>query len=210
MKKLIIFTLTIALFSLKAAFNQEVFKLTIIQPPPLTITISGAIDATEGEVVNLDTLFHVEGDISYVREWKFNDGVQLQTIDNPILTLTNNGVFYLTVIDENGCTVFDSIALNVATNIENMHSDQNNLQSIHIYPNPNSGTFDILISDCLPGCSVQIINSLGVQLLNRNLDCNNSEYLGTIILPTREPGMYFLLVKKDKKIIYKQKVIILK
>ena len=208
--KFIILTVIGTLLSLSSSFGQEVFKLTIKQPPPLTITISEGIDASKEEVVNLDTLFNVEGNISYAREWKFNDGVQLQTVDNPIVTLTTNGVFYLTIVDENGCTAIDSIALNVATDIKDIYSDQDNQASIHVFPNPNSGTFNILISDCLPGYSAQVLNSLGVQLLNRDLNCNNNDYRETIILPRNEPGMYFLLIKKDKRIVYTKKVIILK
>jgi len=61
MNKLIIFAFTIALFSPKPAFSQQAFKLGLKQPPPLTITISETINATVGEVVNLDTYFNVEG-----------------------------------------------------------------------------------------------------------------------------------------------------
>jgi len=204
-RKFIIFLLALVFLSSKTAYTQEAFKLSIKQLPPLTITLSNDINATVGQVVNLDTLFHVSANIPYTREWKFWDGVQLQTVANPVFTVTKKGVFYLTVINENGCTAHDSIAFDVVTGI---HSEQENQQSIRVYPNPNTGEFDILISDCQPGFSIQIINSLGVQLLNRVLDCNNSEYSGTIIMPNREAGTYFLLVKKDNKIIYRKKVII--
>ncbi len=206
MKKLILIALAIILFSLKPAFNQEVFKLTITQPSPLTYTISGSLEAEEGEIIDLDTLFHVEGDKTYIQEWKFSNGAQQQTINNSIFTLTENGVFYLTIIDENGCSYFDSISLNVVTDIGDIFPD--NPLNIQVYPNPNKGTFEILIPDCLPGYSIHVINSIGVQVLNKNLECNNSEYLETIVLPPGVSGLYYLLIKKDKKIIYKQKVII--
>ena len=209
MKKLILFTFTIALFSPKPAFSQQVFKLGLKQPPPLTITISEIINATVGEVINLDTYFSVEGVITYNREWKFWNGALLQTIDNPLFTVTSGGMFYLTVISEYKCTVLDSITLNVITDIEDINADKDNPQSIRVYPNPNGGTFDIIISDCQLGFSVEIINSLGVQLLNKPLDCNNNEYSGTIVMPDRKSGTYYLLVKNGNKTIYRQKVIIL-
>jgi hypothetical protein len=208
-KKLIIFILAIAFLSSKTAFNQEAFKLSLKQLPPLAITISEAINATAGEVVNLDTLFQVEGSVPYSRIWKFRHGPLSQTIDNPIFTVTSDGVFYLTVINGNGCSVLDSIALNIITGIKDIPPDKENRQSIHVYPNPNAGTFDITISNGQPGSSVEIINSLGVRLLNKALDCNNNEYSGKIIMPDRKSGTYYLLVKKGKKIIYRQKVIIL-
>jgi hypothetical protein len=209
LKKFLIFTIIVALFSFENAFNQQVYRLSINQPPPLTITISEEINATVGEVFNLDTWFHVEGDISYDRIWKFWDGSLLQTIDNPVFTVTSDGVFYLTVINEKGCTALDSIAINIITGLDDKLSDDDNRNYIHVYPNPNTGTFDITISDCQPGFSIEIINSLGVQLFNRMLDCNNNEFSERIVMPYRKSGTYYLLVKKGGKIIYRQKVIIL-
>ena len=209
MKKLSILFIALVYLSLTPAFNQQVYKLTVKQPPALTITISESINETVGEVVNLDSWFHVEGTVAYNRIWKFWNGSKLQTVDNPIYTITSKGVFYLTVLNEYGCSVLDSITLNVITDIEDINSD-NNPRSIRVYPNPNAGTFDITISDCQPGSSVEIINSLGVRFLNKPLECNNNEYSGTIMMPAGESGTYYLLVKQDSKIIYRQKVIILK
>jgi hypothetical protein len=202
MKKLTLFIFIFAYLSLKPVFSQQAYKLTIKQSPALTITVFDTINAILGDVVNLDTFFHVEGDISYNRQWKFWNGSLLQTVDNPVFTIASDGVFYLTVNNENGCAILDSITLNVST-------EENYLQSIHVYPNPNVGTFTIKISDCLPGFSFEIFNSLGVKLLDRTLDCYNDDYSETIIMPSRRSGLYILLVKKGNKIIYMQKIIIL-
>jgi hypothetical protein len=92
-KKYIIFLLTLTLLSSKTAFTQEAFRLNIKQLPPLTISVTDSINASVGQAVNLDSMFHVSGDISYSREWKFWDGVQLQTVANPVFTVTKKGVF---------------------------------------------------------------------------------------------------------------------
>lgn len=210
MKNLLLFSIIIALVSFKTATCQQVFKLNIKQLQPFTYNICKSISAGEGEVINLDTLLHVEGDISYFPEWSFYDGIQTYTINNTLLTLTTNGVLYLSIIDENGCTTTDSVVVNVITDIGYIPFDTNKTQNIKVYPNPNSGTFEILIPDCLPGYSIQVINSLGVQLINKNLECNNTGYLGTIVIPDNEPGTYFLLVMKDDKTIYRNKVIVYK
>jgi hypothetical protein len=209
-KKLIIFVSILAFVSLKTAYNQEVYKLTVKQPPTLIITLSEDINATIGEVINLDSLFYVAGNNSWYRAWKFWDGSQLQDIYDPLFTIPGNGVFYLTVTsNENGCSITDTVALNIVTGIKDISPDNNNRQSVHIYPNPNSGTFNVKISDCMPGFYIEIINSLGIQIFGRSLDCNNNEYHGTIELPVKEPGVYFLLVRQADKIIFRQKVIIL-
>jgi len=210
MKNLLLFSLIVALFSFKSATGQQVFKLNVDQPPPFTYSICDAIIANEGELINLDTLLHVEGDISYFPEWSFYDGIQTHSINNTLLTLTTNGVLYLTIIDENGCTNIDSVVVSVITDIGVIPFDLDNTQNVKLYPNPNDGSFTIHISDCLPGYSIQVINSLGIQILNKNLECNNTGYLGTIIIPNKEPGIYFLLLNNENKTLYKQKVIVYK
>jgi hypothetical protein len=208
MRKFILFAFAITLFSVKTAFNQQLYRLHISQPPPITITLAESINAPVGTVVNLDTLFHVQGDITYQREWKFRDEEQWETIDNPILTLNKKGVFYLTITDRNGCKTNDSVAYDVATGIGNNYTYPNQ-PSIQVYPNPNTGTFDINISECLPGFSLQLINSIGVQLLNQTLNCNKNEYATSITIPGGHPGIYYLIVKNNNTLIYSQKVILL-
>ena len=209
MKKLLPFALALTLFSVKTAFNQQVYRLHISQPPPIHITTVETINAPVGTLVNLDTLFHVQGNITYNWEWKFWDGAQLEIIDNPIRTLSKNGVFYLTVVDKYGCTTIDSVTFDVATGIGNDHFNPNQ-PSIKVYPNPNTGTFDIKISECLPGFTLQLINSIGVPILYSPLDCNRNEISEMITIPGGKPGIYYLMVKKDNTIIYRQKVILLK
>lgn len=209
MKRILLFALIVALPGLKAAFSQEVFRLNINQPPPLIVTVSGSIDATVGETINLDTLFVVEGDVYYSREWKFWDGSLLESVDDPVITLTENGVLYLTVIDENSCTAVDSVSVNLATGIGPVFTDRDPGQPVRVFPNPNTGSFDIIISDCLPGYSIEIINPLGIRLLNMLLDCNNNEYSSTIMIPSGKPGIYFLLIRHNREIVYSQRVVIL-
>jgi len=211
MKKLLLFALIISIYSLRPAFNQQAYKLTVKQPKPLTIIITKTVKAAVGEVVNLDSLFVVSGSISYYRIWQFWNGSQLQDIYDPLFTVPGNGAFYLTVTSyEDGCSATDTIALNIVTGIKDISPDNSNRQRIHIYPNPNNGTFNVKIPDCKPGLSFEIVNSLGVRLLGKNLNCNNNEYSGTITMPDGESGTCYFLVKNYKRIIYRQKVIILK
>jgi hypothetical protein len=210
MKKIILLVLTLTLLSLKPALNQQVYKLTVKQPPPLSIIIPEEVNIAVAEVVNLDNWLSVEGDASFVREWKFNNGTTIQTIDNPLYTISVGGLFYITVTNEFGCTILDSIVLDIVTGLEEIRPDPNNRQQIHVYPNPNTGEFDVVISDCQPGYYLELVNSAGVQILSRMLDCNNNDYLGTIRVPSVNPGVYYLLIKHAGQLIYRQKVIILK
>lgn len=210
MIKLITFFVIIALVGLKTAFNQEVFKLTIVQPSPLTITLTDSIVFDAGEKINLDTMIHVKGDISFASEWEFDDGLQLYTIENPLLTMEVNhtGTYYLKVVDENNCTAIDSIFIRVKSGTGEILSESDYLRSVRVYPNPNTGSFDILIPECLPDYTIQVINAIGLQILNKALDCNGNEYREIITLPAENPGIYFLLVKKGSQIVYRQKIIL--
>jgi hypothetical protein len=218
MKKLIFFVLTIFFFSLKPAYNQQAYWLGI-QPPPFILidfypddTIYRTGDEI-GEEVNLDDLFTVYSQgIEYTRQWKFRQGSLVTVIEDPLITITGNGVFYLTVINDYGCSFYDSIYLYIqtTTNTKDIKYDRGNSQTVRVYPNPNLGTFDITLSECQQGYTVEMINSTGVQLLNQKLECRNNEYSGTIIMPAVRSGIYYVLVKKDNTIIYRKKVIILK
>lgn len=210
MKKIVLLTLTVVLISLKPGLTQRAYKLTVNQPPPLSITIAEEVDGTVGEMVNLDSWFHVEGSGIYTRIWKFNDGSMVQPIDNPEYTIQGSGKFYLTVTNEYGCTALDSIVLNIVTGIDDINYERDKSHSIRIYPNPNTGEFDVVISDCQPGYYLELLNSAGVQILSGILQCNNNDYMGTIKVPSVDPGIYFLLVKLTGKLIFRQKVIILK
>jgi hypothetical protein len=102
MKKIVLLTFTVFLISLTPGFTQNAYKVTVKQPPPLSITIPEEVNGTIGEIVNLDSWFHVEGSGSYSRIWKFSDGSLVHTIDNPVYTILGSGIFYLTVTSEHG------------------------------------------------------------------------------------------------------------
>ena len=209
MKKTIIVALTILLFSFEAAYNQQVFKLSVAQAPPLILTLAEEINASLGEVINLDAWYTVEGGTSFSRVWEFRNGSLLQTIDNPLFTVDGEGVFYLTVMNENGCTASDSVALHIITGMDDIQAARNDPQSIRVFPNPNTGTFDITITGYQPGYSIEIMNSLGAPLIHRIPDPDKYQYSERISMPGRKPGIYYLLVKNGSKIIYRQKIIIL-
>ncbi|MBE0674148.1 MAG: T9SS type A sorting domain-containing protein [Bacteroidales bacterium] len=208
MKIILLFSLILALSGLRTSYSQEVFKLNINQPPPLIVNAYGSMDATVGERINLDTLFVVEGDVYYSREWKFWDGLLLESVNDPVFTLTCNGVFYLTVVDANSCTAFDSVSVTIATGIMPVFYDRDP-GTVDVFPNPNTGSFDFVISDCQPGYSIEIINSLGIIVLNMPLDCNNDEYSSTITMLSGKPGIFLLLIKHNGEIVYRQKVVVL-
>jgi len=209
MKKAIIFAALITVFTIKPAFNQYAYKVNVKQPSPLIITSPVAINATAGEVIILNNLFDISGSSVYYQTWQFWDGTLLQEIYDTVFTIPGGGKFYLTITNEYGCTALDTIQVNILTGIKEIYHERNGTQKIRIYPNPNAGTFDIIIPDCQPGLSIEIINSLGTLVYLKRLDCNDNEYRATIDLPVVDSGTYLLLVREDEIITFKHKIIII-
>jgi hypothetical protein len=205
----ILSVLLIAVCCIKAAPCQESFKLDIQQPPPPTIHLSDGIYATAGSVIDLDALFVVEGSLSYEHQWSFWDGSVLQPIANALHTLSNSGVFHLTVVDEHGCTFQGSIAYFDATHIGKTAPENLN-DAIQVYPNPNRGAFNIVIRDCLPGYAIQVVNLLGMEVLHVNLEeFVSAEYAATLYIPGERPGVYFLLVRQYREVVFTRKIVIM-
>ena len=210
MNRIAILTFAIALISINEAYNQQAYKLTINQLPPLIVTVPEEINAKVGALVNLDTLYVVEGDVPHDRVWKFWDGLVLESIDNPVYEISSNGVLYLTVLNGDGCTDIDSIQVNIVTADDYIRSDPDFKKSIRIIPNPNTGEFNVILNDCQPGYYLQLINSLGIEVYSMILECTGNEYQGMIRLHAFESGIYFLMVKHDDIIIHSEKVSILR
>ena len=65
MKNILFLYILILLLSIKIAFGQQVYKLSIIQPPSLSYTILEELFLSQGESVYLDTLYRVNNNIFY-------------------------------------------------------------------------------------------------------------------------------------------------
>lgn len=208
MKRIILFSLVILFFTPGLVFPQELFTLTIDQPPVLILSISENIYTEQGVVIDLDTLYSVEGEISYVSEWKFFNGIETQVLDNPIVNITVEGIIYLSLIDENECTTMDSVAISFGNPTGEIPKQIDNLYRLEVYPNPNTGEFELVIPDCRPFYSIQVYNSLGIRIYSVHPDCQKGEHRELIVLPADMTGMYLLVVKRNRNIIYKQKIIV--
>jgi hypothetical protein len=204
-----LFTL-LSLFTLITGIinSQEAFKVNVHQPAPFTIQLTREVDAMSGAIVDLDGLFEVEGNTDYYRVWTFWDGMSSQAIDDPLYTVTGDGFFCIYVVNENQCSVLDTVILNLITGIDGIY-EKNRSQYIDIYPNPNSGTFNLKINNCEPGYSIEVINTLGVHLLSKSLDCKTDQLMGPVSFTLSKPGIYYLIIRDQGKIVISKKVIIL-
>ncbi len=91
---------------------------------------------------------------------------------------------YGVIINYNGCS--DTSECIYVTNVG--QDEINNESELSIFPNPNSGIFDIKFNKAFPGCSIEIYNNMGQLILNNDLK-------NQIDLRNHPDGLYFLKVK---------------
>ncbi len=189
--------------------SQEVFTLSLNQPPSLNLSISDTIFSTQGTLIDLDTVYVVDGGIAYTREWSFNNGSETVPLLNSLVTASVEGVYYLSLIDEFQCTTLDSVALSFDLSTGVISAEPNIDLQIQLYPNPNAGVFELVITNGLPTCHLEVVNASGIPIYSSIIYCNKFTHREVVSLTPIKPGLYFVLIKHNKSIIYRHKIIIL-
>lgn len=155
-------------------------SIKLISPDAIVITLNdismegdslGSISATiEGGV----------GPYNYV--WS-NDSVD----NNPVGL--ENGVYGLTVTDQNGCTASDSIVIDIdlPSSLEDLHSSD-----MEVYPNPTRGLITLRLKKPAKynGKSWHIVNAIGQVTKSGNFQGRaslNLDFYG------QSPGLYYLV-----------------
>ena len=114
---------------------------------------------------------------------------------NSTLTGVGNQTVYYTITNMNGCsnTATNSITVNACVGIdENEFSNS----TIQIYPNPNSGEFNVLSSRELKNGKIEIYNYLGQLIINETLIQNLK-----INLSNNSNGIYLVRILENNKTI---------
>ena len=84
-----------------------------------------------------------------------------------------------------------------------------NGNTVGIYPNPNTGQFNLeLISNEATNYQVKLVNSLGVEVLNKSIEVNGN-YSETIDVSSVAEGVYYLFLKNENATVV-EKIIIQK
>ena len=89
-----------------------------------------------------------------------------------------------------------------------LFEDSINIQentSIEIYPNPNTGTFTVLIEEGIDNGVLTITNMLGERILNYNINTDMKQLDLNI---NQNPGLYFVTIENNGEIIKNIKLIV--
>ncbi len=127
--------------------------------------------------------------------WEFEGGApSTSTFQNPQVMYNTAGVYDVTLtvsdgVDSHSVTFEDYITVNICTDIE-----EENIQKISIYPNPNNGIFTVELSE-IPedNVTIKVLNSLSSVVYERsNMDINGTSKTD-FDLSHLNKGMYFLV-----------------
>jgi len=88
------------------------------------------------------------------------------------------------------------------------HPQEKLVGSIHIFPNPNSGSFDIRFSNIQGGsATVELFNTLGQQVYAKNIDLYNG-LNQRINLNSIAKGFYFIRIRRKNQLLAKEIMVI--
>lgn len=196
MKKILLIQI-LGLYSL-ILFSQNYVDVNINQPEILKA------DAGTDTIINEGTIIAIGGSPTatkgygnYTYAWSPSDNLSDATSSNPVASLQNSTVYYVTVTDAMECTSMDSIELTVTetTDLLNHLVDSN----IKIFPNPNQGRFILEIDNTtlLTGTEIIIRDIYGKMVYNKITGMQEGKNQIPVDMSTLPKGNYILEIYNE-------------
>ena len=199
MKKHLFLFLLVGFISISQLEAQTIIKVTVQQPEQLSVNTGSDIIISSGESVLIgDQVIVLGGTPDYSYSWTPIDGLNDPSMLNPFANPADTTTYYLTVVDAQGCTVTDSIVINVgvATNIDMLKDAE-----IKVYPNPSpKGIFTLSYLGRGKPMSISISSFDGKIILQRREIYHNSE---TLIDLSESPGVNIIRFEIDGHVFTK-------
>ena len=122
-----------------------------------------------------------------------------------IITPTATGWYWCVITDFNGC-VSDTAFYEVLTTEINLI--ETNISALNVYPNPSKDIFNIsFTSERNQSLKVRILNIIGEELVNENLEQFIGDYTKQINLSDNAKGIYFLEIETNDGVINKKLIL---
>ncbi len=127
--------------------------------------------------------------------WSTGDNTETIQIIGEQIGAGNQNTFTVTVTDANGCSTVASSTVTV----EACLSIPESLSSTFtLYPNPNTGEFNILFSETLKGnATVRILNSLGGELFAKVINISQTMQIESFNVSNLSSGIYFVKIETN-------------
>lgn len=153
------------------------------------VTITEPIQISISVWISGNNLIATSGLASY--QWYDGNGNPIAGANDSIFTPSNQGVYYVSVTDNNGCSE-NSFTIYITLNIQDYSLD------VKIYPNPTNSKIRITSDKHIN--SIELFNTTGNQLLSVNK--NDSYQPETEIdLSTFAKGVYYIRININNQII---------
>lgn len=183
------------------ACNGSPVQVTVgVNPSPTVTAGSDVINIPVGGTVN----FNNSGSNATSYNWNFGDG-QTSTTGFVAHTYNVQGVYTVILTGTiGGCTATDTLTINVGVTGVDQVSLEN---SINVYPNPNSGLFNLKLEFTeTQNVEISLFSSIGQLIEMRQID-NVDAQVETFNMSSEAEGVYFIRVKTNNGTVTKRMTI---
>lgn len=187
----------------------------IVREDPICSSITDFDYTTEEGKTQFVTVDDLE-DTSIEYFWSFGDG-QTSTEAHPVHKYKHNGRFEVCLkksiltttgraIDRTCKTI---MVMDTKYNSTSKNDQGRTKSGLDVYPNPNSGTFKLILEGVTPGefIHMAVFNEVGREVWHRHATASGSGYYEKLTMPELATGNYFLQVTTSNDNYY-QKLII--
>lgn len=137
--------------------------------------------------------------------WDFGDGSG-SDLASPIHVYENPGMYTITLTASNDCGT-TSMNQEISIIISSVAEGSNNLE-LAVFPNPNTGLFNLTINGVISDdVWINLLSASGQQLLNTQAIAHSGKISKVFDLKYLANGVYFLQINTDEQSFYKKVII---
>jgi hypothetical protein len=164
-------------------------------PVELTVYPAAFVDLGPDTISGVPYLLDAGTAASYL----WSNSATTQTI-----TVSSSGVYSVTITDANGCTAMDSVNLILTIGIDEINS----LNNFSVFPNPVNDMVAVsFVSMEKQYISIRLINTLGEEIISKNLNSFSGPYHENFNVEDLAPGIYNLEIRTAHGILNKKLVV---
>ncbi len=180
--------------------SEETISIEFVVSPEITIVADPETDVLAGQTVTLEAI--TDDAVSYV--WQ--PGGEQNSIIQVTSEVEGTIEYTVTVINSIGCTTTESIEITYRpVGLPELDAD---IISINVYPNPNSGEFNLELIGMSHEVEISVIDFAGRLLLEEKIiDIKTDKMEKQFDLSEYERGVYFLRITHGGNVSYKKVVI---